>query len=127
MFIEYLRNGQGSTAICPWSTRARSGAPCAVPVGWDELPTMESASAFDLADSDGAYPQSGATKLSSDWERVAAWLLPCAPTITVHPACTRLSDVYDRAAAVRMAQEAMHIWFSAGEWTGSLAFRSERE
>jgi bifunctional non-homologous end joining protein LigD len=48
MFIDYLRNGQGSTAICPWSTRARSGAPCAVPVKWDELPTMESASAFDV-------------------------------------------------------------------------------
>jgi bifunctional non-homologous end joining protein LigD len=48
MFIDYLRNGQGSTAICPWSTRARSGAPCAVPVTWDELPTMESASAFDV-------------------------------------------------------------------------------
>jgi bifunctional non-homologous end joining protein LigD len=48
MFIDYLRNGQGSTAICPWSTRARAGAPCAVPVTWDELPTMESASAFDV-------------------------------------------------------------------------------
>ena len=39
MFIDYLRNGQGATAICPWSTRARPGAPCAVPVTWDELPT----------------------------------------------------------------------------------------
>ncbi|CAG0983836.1 Multifunctional non-homologous end joining protein LigD [Rhizobiaceae bacterium] len=48
MFLDYLRNGQGATAICPWSTRARSGATCAVPVAWDELPTLKSANAFDV-------------------------------------------------------------------------------
>ncbi|WP_095203531.1 DNA ligase D [Mesorhizobium carmichaelinearum] len=48
MFLDYLRNGQGSTAICPWSTRARAGASCAVPVTWDELPTLESAKGFDV-------------------------------------------------------------------------------
>ncbi|ESY71813.1 ATP-dependent DNA ligase [Mesorhizobium sp. LNHC252B00] len=48
MFLDYLRNGQGSTAICPWSTRARAGASCAVPVTWDELPTLESANGFDV-------------------------------------------------------------------------------
>ncbi len=48
MFIDYLRNGEGSTAICPWSTRARPGAPCAVPITWDELPTFEGANAFNV-------------------------------------------------------------------------------
>ncbi|PWJ86995.1 DNA ligase D-like protein (predicted polymerase) [Mesorhizobium loti] len=48
MFLDYLRNGQGSTAICPWSTRARAGASCAVPVNWEELPTCESANGFDV-------------------------------------------------------------------------------
>ena len=48
MFLDYLRNGQGSTAICPWSTRARAGASCAVPVSWEELPTCESANGFDV-------------------------------------------------------------------------------
>ena len=48
MFLDYLRNGQGATAICPWSTRARPGASCAVPVSWDELPTLKSANAFDV-------------------------------------------------------------------------------
>ncbi|CAH1648141.1 DNA ligase D [Chelatococcus asaccharovorans] len=48
MFLDYLRNGQGATAICPWSTRARSGAACAVPVSWDELPRFNSANAFDV-------------------------------------------------------------------------------
>ena len=48
MFLDYLRNGQGATAICPWSTRARPGASCAVPVTWDLLPTLKSANAFDI-------------------------------------------------------------------------------
>src|SRR5262249_14857715 len=37
IFIDYLRNGRGSTAIASYSTRAAAGAPIAVPVAWDEL------------------------------------------------------------------------------------------
>jgi bifunctional non-homologous end joining protein LigD len=36
-FIDYLRNGRGATFIAPYSTRAREGAPIAVPLEWDEL------------------------------------------------------------------------------------------
>jgi bifunctional non-homologous end joining protein LigD len=36
-FIDYLRNGRGATFIAPYSTRARAGAPIAVPLDWDEL------------------------------------------------------------------------------------------
>jgi bifunctional non-homologous end joining protein LigD len=39
IFIDYLRNDEGSTAIAPYSTRAREHAPVAVPVGWNELST----------------------------------------------------------------------------------------
>ena len=48
MFIDYLRNGQGSTAVCPWSTRARAGGTVAVPVTWDELQEIDRANAFDV-------------------------------------------------------------------------------
>ena len=50
IFIDYLRNGRGATAIAPYSPRARGTAPVAVPVSWDELKTIPSASAFKLKD-----------------------------------------------------------------------------
>jgi bifunctional non-homologous end joining protein LigD len=37
VFVDYLRNGRGATAIAPFSTRARPGAPVATPVGWSEI------------------------------------------------------------------------------------------
>jgi bifunctional non-homologous end joining protein LigD len=48
MFLDYLRNGQGATAICPWSTRARAGGTVAVPVTWDELAKLDRANTFDI-------------------------------------------------------------------------------
>jgi bifunctional non-homologous end joining protein LigD len=50
IFIDYLRNERGSTAIAPYSTRARAGAPVATPVSWAELERLPAANTFHIAD-----------------------------------------------------------------------------
>lgn len=49
IFVDYLRNERGATAVAPFSTRARAGAPVATPVSWRELPKLTSASQFTIA------------------------------------------------------------------------------
>jgi bifunctional non-homologous end joining protein LigD len=48
IFIDYFRNDYTATAIADYSVRARPGAPVAVPLEWDELKGLRSASAFTL-------------------------------------------------------------------------------
>ncbi|MFN4129282.1 MAG: hypothetical protein ACK4GC_05630 [Paracoccaceae bacterium] len=48
IFIDWLRNERGATAVALYSLRARPEAQVAVPVTWDELASVPSAGAFDI-------------------------------------------------------------------------------
>lgn len=50
IFIDYFRNDYTATAIADYSVRARAGAPVAVPLDWEELKRLRSASQFAIVD-----------------------------------------------------------------------------
>ena len=50
IFIDYFRNDYTATAIADYGVRARPGAPVAVPLAWEELRGLKSASAFTMKD-----------------------------------------------------------------------------
>jgi bifunctional non-homologous end joining protein LigD len=48
IFVDYLRNERGSTAVLPWSSRAHPRAPVAIPVSWPELAEARRSDAFTI-------------------------------------------------------------------------------
>lgn len=50
IFLDWLRNQRGATAVLPFTVRARENAPVAMPVNWGELEDIESAAAFKISD-----------------------------------------------------------------------------
>ena len=49
IFVDYLRNGRGATAVASYSLRARPGAPVAMPLPWSALPKLKGGDQFRLA------------------------------------------------------------------------------
>ncbi len=50
IFIDWLRNGRGATAIASWSLRARAGAPAAMPLTWEEFARIRRPDRYTLKD-----------------------------------------------------------------------------
>ena len=48
IFVDYLRNSREATAIAPYSTRARPGAPVSVPIEWSELSSLKAANQYTV-------------------------------------------------------------------------------
>jgi bifunctional non-homologous end joining protein LigD len=48
IFVDYLRNSREATAVAPYSTRARAGAPVSVPIDWSELGSIRAANHYTV-------------------------------------------------------------------------------
>jgi bifunctional non-homologous end joining protein LigD len=48
VYVDYLRNQRGATAIASFSTRARPGATVATPLAWEELPRLKAPNTFNI-------------------------------------------------------------------------------
>ncbi len=63
IFVDYLRNSRGATAIAPYSARARKGAPFAVPLSWQSLGKLKNAHPFSIGEIPRGDPWRGYAKL----------------------------------------------------------------
>jgi bifunctional non-homologous end joining protein LigD len=66
IFLDWLRNQRGATAVLPYSARAREGAPVAAPVAWEELDQYAGGNAFTIRDADLLIERAG-SKLLAGW------------------------------------------------------------
>ena len=66
IFLDWLRNQRGATAIMPYSARARDGAPVAAPIAWEELDKVRSGAAYSIRDADKLIERAS-SKLLAGW------------------------------------------------------------
>ncbi len=74
IFIDWLRNQRGATAVMPYSARARAGAPVAAPVSWTELRDIATAARWGVKDGAELIARAGSRALEG-WG-VADQVLP---------------------------------------------------
>jgi bifunctional non-homologous end joining protein LigD len=74
IFVDYLRNGRGATAVASYSLRARDRAPVALPIAWSQLKALKRGDAYTLKDVPGLLkrrkdPWAGIDKVQQDLSR----------------------------------------------------------
>jgi bifunctional non-homologous end joining protein LigD len=76
IYVDYLRNGRGATAVASYSLRGRPGAPVAVPLRWEELGKIKGGNQFDIKTAPARLkrlrkdPWAGIDKIRQDLETV---------------------------------------------------------
>ncbi len=68
IFVDYLRNQRGATAVMPYSARARSGAPVAAPITWKEMETIDTPAHWHVGDAAELVKRAGSKALAG-WGR----------------------------------------------------------
>jgi len=68
IFVDYLRNQRGATAVMPYSARARSGAPVAAPITWKEMETIDTPAHWHVGDA-AELVKRAASKALAGWGR----------------------------------------------------------
>ena len=78
IFVDYLRNSRGQTAVAAYSTRARPGAPISTPLSWEELSPAIRSNHFTVSN----LKQRLDALRQDSWEGFAAMrqTLPKSPT-----------------------------------------------
>jgi bifunctional non-homologous end joining protein LigD len=66
IFVDWLRNTRGATAVAPWCTRARPNAGVSVPIPWSQLPALRSGDQFTLESIRAKPPK------TDPWKNLAA-------------------------------------------------------
>ena len=68
IFLDWLRNQRGATAVMPYSVRARPNAPVAAPITWAELDKAKQAARFTIKDAAELVERAMSPALK-DWGR----------------------------------------------------------
>jgi len=66
IFLDWLRNQRGATAVLPYSARGREGAPVAAPVAWEELDKYKGGNHFSIRDVDELLERAS-SKMLAGW------------------------------------------------------------
>jgi bifunctional non-homologous end joining protein LigD len=68
IFVDYLRNQRGATAVMPYAVRARPEAPVAAPISWKEMETIAAPNHFHIGDAAALVKRAGSKALAG-WGR----------------------------------------------------------
>jgi bifunctional non-homologous end joining protein LigD len=66
IFLDWLRNQRGATAVMPYSARAREGAPVSAPIAWEELDRYHGGNHFSIRDADELLNRAS-SKMLAGW------------------------------------------------------------